>query len=335
MEILRSLDKKIWRQFVDEHPQGNIFHSPEMFEVFKRSKGYDPQFWAITDKHGVLLALLLPVHVTLVGGPFYSMTTRAIAYGSLLAAPGEKGRIALQQLLRTYKSEMWGEILFTELRNLHDMSDLEPLLSDCRFVYEGHLNYLIDLDRPEEELLQSIGRRTRKKIRKGLRDQTVKMSEVTQAADLGHWYEVLKRTYSNSQVPLADPSLFEAAFDVLYPAGMAKFLLAKIDGVTVSCSVELPYKKSIYGWYGGTDREYSKYSPNEMLMWHILAWGANHGYQVYDFGGAGKPEEEYGVRDFKAKFSGELVNYGRHVCVHAPLRLVLSEAAYQVFRRFL
>ena len=48
---------------------------------------------------------------------------------------------------------------------------------------------------------------------------------------------------------------------------------------------------------------------------------------VDDFGGAGKPDEPYGVRTFKAKYGGELVNYGRYVCVHSRGRLAISRIA--------
>jgi lipid II:glycine glycyltransferase (peptidoglycan interpeptide bridge formation enzyme) len=238
-------------------------------------------------------------------------------------------------LLRAYGKELKGKTLLTELRNLSDLNSLQPVLGENGFAYEDHLNFLIDLDRPAEEVLQSIGKRTRKKIRKGLRDGHVQVGEATSRSELDHWYDTLQKTYSNVQVPLADRSLFEAAFDVLYPKGMAKFLLAEVDGATAACSVELTYKHTIYGWYGGSDRAYSKFCPNEMLMWHILAWGANNGYRVYDFGGAGKPDEEYGVRDFKAKFGGELVCFGRNTCVHAPMSLRLSRWGYEVYRRFL
>ncbi|MEJ2555337.1 MAG: GNAT family N-acetyltransferase, partial [Anaerolineae bacterium] len=123
------------------------------------------------------------------------------------------------------------------------------------------------------------------------------------------------------------------AFDILYPKGMAKFLLARIDGVTAACSLELTYKDTIYGWYGGSDRAYSEHLPNEMLIWHILDWGASNGYRVYDFGGAGKPDEEYGVRDFKAKFGGELVTFGRYTYVHSPIGLQLGKLGYRLYRR--
>jgi lipid II:glycine glycyltransferase (peptidoglycan interpeptide bridge formation enzyme) len=88
----------------------------------------------------------------------------------------------------------------------------------------------------------------------------------------------------------------------------------------------------MYGWYGGMDRAYSKYVPNELLMWNVLKWGAENGYCQYDFGGAGRPDEEYGVRDFKAKFGGKLVCYGRNTYIHLPGALWLSKQGYQVVR---
>ena len=32
------------RQFVDQQPAGNIFHTPEMIEVFERAKGQRPDW---------------------------------------------------------------------------------------------------------------------------------------------------------------------------------------------------------------------------------------------------------------------------------------------------
>jgi serine/alanine adding enzyme len=47
---------------------------------------------------------------------------------------------------------------------------------------------------------------------------------------------------------------------------------------------------------------------------------------------AGKPEEEYGVRDFKAKFGGYLVNFGRNIHVHKPTWLGISKFGYQIYQ---
>jgi CelD/BcsL family acetyltransferase involved in cellulose biosynthesis len=332
IQVVRTLREEAWHRFVDGHPQANIFHTPEMFEVFSRARGYEPDLWAAVDGDGRPLALLLPVQVTLAGGLARRLTTRAVAYGSVLSVPGAEGREALEALLREYSGEVDGSVLFTELRNLSDLSCAQPVLTECGFAYEDHLNYLIDLERPPAEVLQSFGRRTRKKVRRALRQGDVVIKVADRPEQVALCYQFLQKSYAASKVPLADRSLFEAVFEVLQPRGMVKFLLAWVDDECAASSVELVFKDTIYGWYSGVDRAHSSYVPNELLMWHILEWGAANGFRLYDFGGAGKPDEEYGVRDFKAKFGGQLVCFGRNTLVHAPLRLAVSKAGYRAYR---
>jgi serine/alanine adding enzyme len=200
--------------------------------------------------------------------------------------------------LGTYKQEAKERALFTELRNLSDISPLQGALNEAGFVCADHLNYLIDLNRPPEAVLQSIGPRTRKKIRHALRQGEVVIEEADRYEQVVRCYKLLQKTYA-------------------------------------AASVELIHKDRIYGWYGGMDRVYSDYLPNVLLLWHIFQWSAENGYKTYDSGGADKPDEEYGVRDFKAKFGGQRVCYGRDTCVHAPRMLALGKWAYAIYRRFL
>jgi CelD/BcsL family acetyltransferase involved in cellulose biosynthesis len=330
--IDQHLDPAKWRAFVDNHPQGNVFHTPEMFQVYARTPGHRPAVWAATDNGGQVLALLLPVQITLKDGLLRRLTTRAVSYGSVLYDPSPKGKEALKTLLHTYAREADRQALFTEMRNLSDLSAVQPLLNECGFAYEAHLNFLVDLDRSNEAVMQGISKRTRKKIRRGQRREALVVEEVTRK-ELDRWYAVLQETYEIVQVPLAHRSLFEAAFDLLGPLGMVRFVAARVNGEFAAVSAELIYKETIYGWYGGTDRAYSKYYPNELLTWHILEWGVKNGYRLYDFGGAGKPDEDYGVRDFKAKFGGDLVCFGRNTRVHAPFLLRLSRLGYGIYRR--
>lgn len=333
IRVVRTVPKEEWRRFVDEHPQGNIFHTPEMFQVFIRTKGHSPELWAAVDESRRIWALLLPVQIALMSGLLRHFTTRSVAYGSVLCALGAKGHEALALLLQNYTQTVDRAPLFTELRNLSNMQAIQPILHQHGFVYEDHLNYLIDLERPPEAIMQSIGSRTRKNIRSALRKGAVVVEEATSRDQVADCYGLLLQTYQAARVPLADRSLFEAAFDLLYPKRMVRFTLARVGQTPVAASVELLYKDVIHGWYGGVDRDYGSYVPSELLMWHILQWGAENGYGLYDFGGAGTPDEEYGVRDFKAKFGGELVCHGRNTYVHAPVRLAISNVGYQVYRR--
>jgi len=71
------------------------------------------------------------------------------------------------------------------------------------------------------------------------------------------------------------------------------------------------------------------------LVWHILKEGANNSYHTFNFGGAGKPNEEYGVREFKRRFGGEMVNFGRYTKVYSPIRMKIAEKGFEVYRRMI
>jgi serine/alanine adding enzyme len=334
MSVVQHLDPCLWKGFVERHPQGTIFHTPEMFQVFARAKGYRPSLLAVVDSENQPLTLLSVVQVALLNGLFQQFSTRAIAYGSALSAPGREGLEALNLLLRAYNQEIGKGLLFTELRNLTDFSGFQSVLLDNRFTLEGHLNYLIRLDQPEEVLWRGISKSGQQRVRSAYRKEVI-VKEINERVELTEAYSLLKAVYSRARVPLADITLFEAAYDLLAPLGMFKIILAKVGEEYIGTRFLLLYKGRIIDWYAGADRNYSTFSPNEILVWHILKWGKENQFQIFDFGGAGRPDEEYGPRQFKSKFGGTLVNYGRFVRVHAPLKLKVSRIGYQLARRFL
>ena len=335
MMIVNHLNEDDWRRFVYSSPDGNIYHTPEMFEIFSRTRGYQPELWAALDEQSEILALMLPVHVTLRNGLLRSLTTRSIVYGGTLAVPGITGQNALATLLAVYKKSSGRRPVFTEIRNVSDSTGLQATLNTAGFTYEDHLNYLIRLVPEPDEVFNRIGHRTQKNIRRGLKKALVEIKEVQDPEDLHDGYDLLRRTYQHARVPLADQSLFQSAFELLTPKGMFMATLAKVEGSPAAASFELLYKDTLTGWYGGMDRAFSAYVPNELLMWYILKSGCEKGYRMYDFGGAGKPDEEYGVRDFKAKFGGDLVNFGRNTWVPHPALLSLSRLGYKVYRSVL
>lgn len=334
VNIVHSLPEAAWRAFVAGNPAGNIFHSPEMFRVFERVAGYRPRLWAAVGADGQPQALLAPVEIAVLGGPLRRLTTRAVAYGSLLAAPGAAGQEALAPLLAAYRRDAGRRALFTELRNLSDTAEWRPALEAGGFTYEGHLNFLIDLARPAEVIWHGIRDNARRNIKKAQRED-VTIEEVTEPGQAPIAYDILRNVYRRLQVPLADRSLFEAAFEILQPAGMFKVMLAKVAGQPAGVMTLLLHRDTIIYWYTGVDKAFSAYRANDLLVWHVLEWGSRNGYRTFDFGGGGKPDEVYGVRDFKAKFGGELVNFGRYQCVHRPALLRASELGYAALRRFL
>jgi serine/alanine adding enzyme len=335
IHIVRTLPQEDWRRFVEEHPQGNIFHTPEMFQVFAQTERHDPTLWAAVNDSSEVLALLLPVRITLMNpGVLCYLTARSVVYGSVLYAPGREAQEALAFLLHTYIGEAGKSSLFTELRNLSDLSHIQPVLCDCHFIREDHLNFLIDLRRSAEEIWRSLQHDVRTNVRKA-RKMEVVVEEAKSLHAVQAGYALLKEAYERIQVPLAPPALFEAAFNILYPQDMIRFFLARVGDTYIGVAIRLFYRGVIYAWYAGATRDYSSYKAHDLLNWHVLEWGAQNGFRCFDFGGAGKPDEDYGPRKFKAKFGGDLVNYGRNICIHHPHLFRFGQWGYQLYRHFL
>lgn len=331
--IVRTLPEPAWRQFVEDHPAGNIFNTPEMFQVFSRAKGHHPELWAATEGNRVL-ALLLPVRVTLMNGLLRYLTTRSIAYGSVLCTLDADGQEALAMLLHAYAVETRRDVLLTELRHRTDPSAIQSVLKFSKYRFEEELNFLVNLTLPENLVWSNISKSARKSIRHIQEQGDFAVEELQSRQDLPTWYDLIKKTFAHAQTPLADYSLFESAFDILRPRRMVQFLLGRVQDHYVAASVALLYKNTIYGWYRGFDRKYDKYFPNDVMVWHVLKWGTGNGYRVFDFGGAGSPHVDYGPRKFKSKFGGSLVNYGRSIYIHAPIRLKISQLGYQILRGY-
>ncbi len=333
IKIKHELGLDVWRKYVLDHPAGNIFHTPEMFQVLEHAKKHAPRLWVAVDEEGPL-ALMTPVHVAQFRGPIRKLTSRGISYGSVLFTESAIGREALMLLLSEYRKAAKRELVYTELRNISDMSDVQQVFEKEKFIFSPHYNYLIPLDMPSEEIFQKIGKRTRKHIRRGLRRGDVEVVPVKSRDQISTCYELLSKTYQAAHIPLADRSLFEAAYDILSPKNMVWFTIAYVDKKPGAVSIELAYKNVLYGWYGGVDRQFAAHVPNEKLMWNILEKGSKEGFRTYDFGGAGTPDQEYGVRDFKAKFGGELVSFGRFTCIHSKFLYELNRRCYKIYRRF-
>jgi len=56
-----ELKESDWNAFIERHPHGNIFQTPEMFEVYSKTKNYTPFVTALYKNDeliGVLVALI-------------------------------------------------------------------------------------------------------------------------------------------------------------------------------------------------------------------------------------------------------------------------------------
>lgn len=333
LRVTRSPDPKAWGAFVDGHPDASVFHTPQMHRVFAGTERMQPQVWATMDGGGIR-ALFTPVAIPTLGGSLGRLTTRLVAFAGPLVRHVPQDLEALDLLLHAYQRGRSRRALFTEIRNGVDPGRLAPIVSGRGFRHEPHLNFLVDLTLSEEELRRGVAASALRNVSKARR-LGVTVEEAADPGQLAAGYGVLREVYDRIRVPLPHRSLFDAAHRVLAPLGRFKMLLASVDSRVIGVLTLLRFRDVLTYWYTGTLRADASYRAGDLLVWHAIQAGRAQGCRVLDFGGAGRPDEPYGVRDFKAKYGGRLVDHGRDLWVPAPLRLRAATAGYEVVRGWL
>lgn len=242
-------------------------------------------------------------------------TRRAIINGGPLLAE-DISTEALRLLLRRLREEVSKEAIYIEMRNFNDYSRWKDSFEACGFAYQPHLNFHLDCS--EESVIQrNMHESRRRQVRKGLASGAV-IEEAKTEQEVRDFYRILEQLYRRKvKTPLFGLEFFLAFFR----QGRGKYLLVKYEGKVIG-GIMCPMLegRTIYEWYVcGLDELYREQHPSVLATYAAMQYAAEHGLPRFDFMGAGKPEEDYGVRAFKAQMGGQLVEHGRFLLIAIPL----------------
>lgn len=330
IEITKSFDREKWENFVSSHPEGNIFQTCAMADVYRSTKNYEPiSLSALEKETGEILAVLQAVIIRDAPGLVGSISSRSIINGGPLFVEGKKGLEALEKLLSYYEKFLNNRAIYTQIRNYFDTENSKTTLDSLGYQYEPHLNYLINLNRPSKEIWGDVHKPRRKGINRAEK-VGIEVRKIKNRDEIKDCYKVIEETYKNVRLPLANISLLENAYDRLSASGLIDFYLAILEGEVVGSRVVLKYKGLVHDWYAGSKQEINYV--NEAVVWHMLSEYAGK-EKVFDFGGAGHPDKPYGVREFKKRFGGEEVSFGRYEKVHDRNKKELLNLGFKAYKK--
>jgi serine/alanine adding enzyme len=327
----REIERNSWVEFVAGHPHGNIFHTPEVFDLYNSDEKNEPVFLSVLTSERKICGLLIAYIHREYNGFAGMLTSRAVIWGGPLVVDCDPEVTA--SLLIEFNKICRKKAVYSQFRNLWDINCFKNIFDEKGYEYEEHLNFVFDLKIGEEFLWNRIHPTRRKQINRGIKRE-VKTTVVGSLlmADLESCYKILKAVYKAAKLPVPDPGFFKSAVKILCPAGYLKTILATYHGEIIGFRFFLCYNGSLYDWYAGSLPEHHDKYPNDILPWELMKWGIINGYSAFDFGGAGKPGVPYGVRDYKMKFGGDQVNFGRFVRINKPFVMILARIGFDVWK---
>jgi hypothetical protein len=264
-----------------------------------------------------------------IGGYFSS---RTVVYGGPLIRPEEHNvelvlDLMLMQLIRETKNRS----VFIQFRNFKDMKGRVDTFEKYRFIYRDRLNYLVDTSSPSI-VKERIGSEKMRQVRKGIK-KGAKIVPPKSEEEVRELYLILEELYRYKvKKPLPEWSFFQQFYSMAKEGKLGIIQLVKYDGKVIGGIVcPISEDKTIYEWYVcGLDQEYKDLYPSVMATWSAINHALKNGISTFDFMGVGIPGRSYGVRKFKSRFGGEMVNYGRFARVNNRLVYFISEMGYNL-----
>ena len=220
--------------------------------------------------------------------------------------------------------------IYVEIRNFHDYSRWKQVFTQNGFAYQPHLNFHVDTT-TTEIIEANLGKSRKRDIKTSLRDGATIVEKPT-IDQVRTYYVLLKHLYMTKiKTPLFAFDFFENLYN--HPNG--HFVLIEKDNEIIggTVCVELP-NRCLYEWFVcGRDGEWKSIFPSSLATYAGICYAEKQHCTRFDMMGAGTPDEAYGVRDFKARFGGELVEYGRFLCIRKPLLYKIGKLGVKILKK--
>ena len=323
---LISPNKGIWNDFVDNNRHSCIFQRYEIADIYNKTRNMKGLRFAVSNEEEKLLACMT---IKIESKKFLKpLTSVSIIENAPLYEDSEQGKKAAEFLVDYYDKYIKKKVLYTNVK-IDKNSFLERLYESEWYNKTECLNFEIKLDKDLDIVFRAIHKSRRKNIKKAAKNGLVVIE--SDMSSLPDFYKLLQETYDKVGIPVPDISFFNVTFDLI--PNNVKLFLGKYGDKFIAGRIVLLYKKKIFDWYAGASSEYLNLFPNDTLVWHILGYGCKNGYELFDFGGAGIPDEEYGVREFKRRFGGQMVRYNSFKKVQRPIITKLGGMFFYFYRK--
>ena len=326
-----------WQKLVEESPYATWFQTREAYEFYAANKEEMTPFACGIERDGELRVVCVG-YVTrekssfkqyftrraiIIGGPLIADSANDEDIARLLYAIQQPSRLIAQSPYRP----TWRNLpIYIETRNFHDYSKWKQVFEACGFSYQPHLNIQVACNETH-----TMSEQRRRQVKKAISNGAT-ICEAQSEQEIRDWYQILAKLYRKK---VRTPLFSEEFFLQFYRNGVGKYLLVKHEGKIIGGMMcPILEGKAIYEWYVcGLDEEYKDLYPSVMATNAAIEYAKANGLPLFDFMGAGKPNEPYGVRDFKMEFGGELVEHGRFLCIRKPLLFWIGTIGVKFLKR--
>ena len=257
------------------------------------------------------------------------LSRRAIVNGGPWLAD-DISAVELDALLKKCIAGLKRKAIYIETRNFSDYSRYRTTFEKSGFVFEQHYDFVIDTS-SQEKVDARMGKSRKRDVNASIK-QGVSVIDNPTNTEVKEFYSILEGLYKKKvKTPLFPLDFFLR----LRLAPFSKLILVKVQDEIIGGTVCIHDDETVYEWFVcGKDRVYKNIFPSTVATWCGIRFAADNGFKRFDMMGAGVPGDGgYGVREFKAKFGGRLVEYGRFLYVCNSVLYRMGKIAVNIMKK--
>ena len=322
-----QVDINSWENLINKSAITNFFQSKECYDFYSSLSFMESFVFGVSENES--LKGVVVGYIQKDGGRLKQFfTKRAIVIGGALLA-NDISNEALSKLLEYCKKELARKAIYIEFRNFNDYSAYKNVFQKNSFEYLPHLNFHVDCS-SEEIVKRNLSKNRKRGIRISLREGACYVDSPT-IEEVYDYYKILSALYlTKIKTPLFPFEFFEK----LYYLPFSKILLVKYNNKIIGGTVCVKLgNQTVYEWFAcGLDNIYKNIYPSTLATYCGIKYACENNISRFDMMGAGTPDKGYGVRDFKAKFGGTLMEQGRFLSVVNPILYGIGKVGVQILK---
>lgn len=331
LKDISQINSQEWVSYVLGRVEGTFFHTPYYIQILEGVPNHHPFAFFVCEEKGKVMAMITGYRHNVKTGILSRISSRIVVPSLPLFENEEALTFLLMWFTRNYSKKS----VYTEIRSQEPNPIFSVVSQRVGFIYRPHFNIVVKCQ-PNDRVWSSISDSKRRQIKKAIKSgvTTEEHPSIQQVED---FYEILSDLYKNKvKKPLVNLEYFYRLYKQKDSQDFGvKFLLVVFQGRVIGGIVApISGNRFIHEHYiAGLDYKYKEQYPSVVATWAAIEYACRNEISAFDFMGAGNPDEDYGVRDFKMKFGGELINSGRYEYFSSKTLYKLVLKGFEIYQK--
>jgi serine/alanine adding enzyme len=281
---------RLWRQFVDQHPDCNHYHRWEWKQVIENSFNW-PTFYLMAEKQGQIHGVLpLVWQKSWLFGRF--LTSLPFLNGGGVVGEDREAEEELVREAILVARRLGAD--YMELRHRRD----HGLGLACKTTKVAPVRWV---EPDVEKMWQELDHKLRTDIRKAMKSDLV--ATFGGEGLLSEFYGIFAENMRELGTPVYSSKFF---YEVLHAFPTDSFICAvRLAGAPAAASFVIGHRDTLEAVWSASRYRYLRMKPNVFMYWKILGFAGERGYRIFDFGrstvgsGTHRFKTQWGTRDIQ------------------------------------